>query len=663
MSSYPPPGPPYRGDWRLQRRLYRDQARAQRDLYRAQMRANRRSSIVGPLLVIAIGVVFLLVQTGRLQSVRLWDWYGKWWPTLLIGLGVILLLEWTVDQWLTRRSAHDIAADPNYRLTPPRRVIGSGIVFLLVLLIGAGVVFSAHRHSRGSNFFAPGLNLNPDNLEEFLGDKHESDQTLVQTIPANASVSIDNPRGDVVVSGTSDDGQLHLTAHKHVFSRSDADADSKARQLSPRLDATGTHLVISVPPLQGARADLNILLPPSTSLAITANRGDVRVNFMKSAVALIANHGDANISAISGAVSAHVNSGSASFAAHSITGGLSIEGHGNDLTLSDVSGPVAIHGDFFGTTHLERIHGGVKFHTSRTDLQLGSLLGDLEISPNADLSVNQAAGPLALNTRNRNITLDHVSGDVSVTNHNGSVDLTSALPFGNINVQNRNGSITLTLPDKANFTLNAETTDGDLSNDFSLPSQGTNNRKTLTGTVGKGGSMIRINTSQGDISIKKASIVPSRLSPPAQPAMPALSVRGQNGGSVAIGKDGVRVSTGDNGSSVIIGKDGLRITANADGSSTYNGKNGTHLTESTDGSKIFLDRNGTRFTQNADGSQIYIANNGTRITTGTDGSQTAVGSGGRILSESEAQDTLRRAQDEIRQTEQKRDLERQQHEP
>ncbi len=140
-----------------------------------------------------------------------------------------------------------------------------------------------------------------------------------------------------------------------------------------------------------------------------------------------------------------------------------------------------MNGEFFGTTHLQHITGNVLFHTSRTDFRLARLDGEIEISPNADLSADQAVGPLTLATRNRNITLDRVAGDVSVTNRNGSVDLTSAPPLGNITVENRNGSVNVTLPEQAGFSVQAETTNGDLENDFSIAQQGSDdsNRKTL----------------------------------------------------------------------------------------------------------------------------------------------------------------------------------------
>ena len=67
MGNYPPPpypppaGPPYGGDWKYQRRILREQARAQRDMlraqrevYRYQTRSMRRSSILGPLVLITV---------------------------------------------------------------------------------------------------------------------------------------------------------------------------------------------------------------------------------------------------------------------------------------------------------------------------------------------------------------------------------------------------------------------------------------------------------------------------------------------------------------------------------------------------------------------------------------------------------------------------------
>jgi len=124
-SSPPPPPPGYdpRTERRYYRSYYRDQARAQRDAFRAQrmqmryqMRGMRRGSVLGPLLLIAVGVVFLLMQSGRIDRHHFLDLYARWWPLLLVGAGLVVLAEWALDQMHLR--------DP--QRVPYRRSVGGG---------------------------------------------------------------------------------------------------------------------------------------------------------------------------------------------------------------------------------------------------------------------------------------------------------------------------------------------------------------------------------------------------------------------------------------------------------------------------------------------------------------------------------------------------------
>ena len=137
-----------------------------------------------------------------------------------------------------------------------------------------------------------------------------------------------------------------------------------------------------------------------------------------------------------------------------------------------------MRGEFFGDTHFERIRGPVKFHTSRTDFQLARLDGQIDISSGSALSTSEAVGPLTLTTHSRNITLDRIAGDVSVTNRNGSVDVTSAPPLSNVTVENRNGSVTVTVPEQSNFAYQFDATNGDIESDFSqIKSPGEDSQK------------------------------------------------------------------------------------------------------------------------------------------------------------------------------------------
>jgi hypothetical protein len=101
----PPPFPPFdpKTQWKAYREQQKAAARAQREAWKAQrqaMKANyagvycpRVPSMVGPIILIGIGIIALMVMTGRIASGEFWAWYGHWWPMLLIGAGVLLLGE------------------------------------------------------------------------------------------------------------------------------------------------------------------------------------------------------------------------------------------------------------------------------------------------------------------------------------------------------------------------------------------------------------------------------------------------------------------------------------------------------------------------------------------------------------------------------------------
>jgi DUF4097 and DUF4098 domain-containing protein YvlB len=521
---YPPPYPP-QGDWKFQRRVLREQARAQRDATRSQwkmyreqqraqvrgIRATRGGSMLGPLLLIGVGVVFLLLRIGQLSYAEVGRWYERWWPLVLLAGGVILLAEWAFDQ--TRPEDH-----PYYR----RSRVGGGVIFLMLLLCVPGIVLSA---AHGNvDWFSHGLSMNEDNIDEFLGDRHESDQTLDQAIPAGDSFTVSNPHGDITVSGTSEDGQIHISAHKQVYSRSDSEAESKARQLAPMLVTSGSSVMLNVPSVEGSRVDMTITVPNGTATTVGGDHGHIHVSSLKAPVTVTANHGDVEFDAIGGNIMTHINNKNSSLSARGITGDVTVEGNCKDVDVADVTGAVSLGGDFFGKTHAERIGGAFRFHTSRTDFQLGRLDGELDIR-RGELSGDQIVGPVSLSARSYNVTLNRVAGDVSVTTSDGSVDVTSAPPMGNVTIQNRNGSVSVTVPEHAAFSVQAETRDGDVDTDLpSLAKSEENNTARLSGSVGGGGSLVRINTTDNDISLRRGVIAAMPVEPPAPPvpAVPAV---------------------------------------------------------------------------------------------------------------------------------------------
>ena len=528
MAGYPPPypppsQPPFGFDPRQQRRILRDQTRAQlramksanraqQNLYRNQARALRRSSILGPLIVIAVGLTFFLTRLRDIPFSRFAVWFAQWWPLLLVLAGVVLLVEWAIDQHLSAS-----------RGLPVRRGLGAGTVFLLILIALAGASIGAFHIDRGFQFH--NFSIDADNLGEFLGERHQREQQLDGTIPAGTTVEIDNPHGDITVNGGSPDGQVHVTVDKQIYSFSDTDTDRKEHDLNATMNLGGQTLRIDVPSVSGSSADLSVSLPDSSPAVIHARRGAVSVSGLKAAVNVSADRGDVDLQSIAGPVTAHLNSTDSSFHAHQIEGGVELKGRAEDVSVTDVSGPVSLEGEFYGDTNLEHLRAPLHFKTERTQFSLARLDGEVEISPNSELTGSDIAGPTLLHTRNRNVALEGVAGDISVVNSNGHVDLTSALPLGNVSVDNSNGDVSLTLPEHSGYSVKAETRGGTINNDLGFSSSEQGDHQTLVGKRGTGAASVVLRTSTADISLHEA--VASSLTPPPDAAAPPAPANGK----------------------------------------------------------------------------------------------------------------------------------------
>ena len=510
MSTYPPPPPSYdrgaaKAAYRAQQQAYRAQQRMQRSAWKAQRRALRRSSIVGPLILLALGVFFLLVELHRLSPFFALEWFGRWWPVVLILAGVVLVVEWILDR--------DRPADAG-----GPRTIGGGVIFLLILLVVAGL--SSQVALRGLEWKQQQFGEGFGKLDQVLGNRSDAYDDMSAAAPAAGVLVVRNPHGDVIINGTSTDGQVHVSIHKQAYAWNDADVQKKMQQLQPTLVQDGKDLSLSLNGVAGGQVDLTVTMPPSCGVTITADRGDVTVTALQRPVTISANHGDVSVSDVNADVQATINDDDASVTLNDVKGAVHINGHTGDVDIDNVSGPVALQGDFYGTTHLKQIAGAVHFDSSRTHFSAARL--DDEFSVESDsLEAGSLLGPVVLKTTDKNITLNRVQGSVDVSNRNGEVNVTSVSPLGAVTVENVHGSVDVGVPPGASFAVNAQTHNGDMENDFGLSQQDNDDAHTLHGSVGSGSAKITINTTDGDVTLRKVTEAPLPPSPPAAPAPPA----------------------------------------------------------------------------------------------------------------------------------------------
>src|SRR5947209_409816 len=174
----------------------------------------RRRSLFGPLLLVIIGVLLLLFNIGVIPI--WWLWFSRYWPVILILLGVSRLVE----QLWARQKGY------------PAPIIGGGGIFLLILLFSFGMVASATRNVDWSGW-SNDVNIDNDDFFRWFGSRYEFNSDFTQTIEPGKTVKIVVSRGDLTVSPSNDD-QTRVVIHKVLSGDSESEAKTRNDETNPR---------------------------------------------------------------------------------------------------------------------------------------------------------------------------------------------------------------------------------------------------------------------------------------------------------------------------------------------------------------------------------------------------------------------------------------------
>jgi DUF4097 and DUF4098 domain-containing protein YvlB len=491
-------------DARRQAKAY---ARTQRDAWRTQNyygRMYRRRSILGPVVLLSVGLIALLIETDRISAPAFWNWYSQWWPLLIIGMGLVLLAEYFVDR--------------NNPVGGRRRV--GGLVFLVILLASLGYSADGMRNWDGlSRDWSDKLGYdNGNGFFSMLGEEHENQVEMTQAVKPDALIEVENAHGDVTLAASTDNA-VHVEAHQIVHG-SDNDAKRGFDETRPKLLATASGANVIVAARDGASVDLTISVPPGSSANIRTTHGDMTIAGVKR-VDVNQSHGDVKVDDVSGNVHVQIDHGDVT--AHGVTGDVDVDGHADDVSLSDVKGRATLNGEFFGDIRFEQIGSAVHFHSSRTDLMVPKLAGEISFD-SGDLSISGPSGGLALTTRSKDIEVTGLVGDARIENSNGDVNVTAA-SLGNVQVTAGTGEVTMTVPANASFSVDASTGKGEeIQTDFPLSTNYGDGERSLRGQVGQGGPKLILRAEHGELSLRKGGEAEALIpQPPEPPAPPKLS--------------------------------------------------------------------------------------------------------------------------------------------
>ncbi len=467
----------------------------------------RRRSFAGPLVLIALGVVFLMGTMGILSRARMWHLFANYWPALLIVWGLVKLIEHQQAQRAGVRSSG----------------IGAGGIFLAIMIVVFGLVATQIEHVNWSGL-RDDLNWDDGDFSNLFGESYSFDDHLEQDFPAGEALKVIDTHGAVSVHA-SDDSKITVTVRKRIGADSQSDADKYNGETKPTITTTGGLVTLDAKAEaagdHAVEIDLDISLPRKASVSIISRRGDVELVGRDGTVDISTQHSDTSVEEVNGNVKVSQEKGSVKI--EQIAGDVHVEGRMNDVSVSDVKGGAQLDGEFQESVKLARIAKTVSFKSARTDMEFSRIDGSLDLDSD-ELHAEELTGPLHLNTRSKNIQLDGVSGDVRLQDDDGSVEVAMSA-LGNVQIDNRNGTIQLSLPEKSGFRLDARTRDGEIQADFpELKIDNGDSEGKASGSVGNGAAHIVLNNEHEGIEIRKAGPQPPRPPEPPVKGKPAKAL-------------------------------------------------------------------------------------------------------------------------------------------
>lgn len=280
------------------------------------------------------------------------------------------------------------------------------------------------------------------------GHAEEKHQELTFSIDAGKKLRIENPIGDIVVTGGADMAQVVADAVIRASTREKA--EEKAHSWAVMVEEVPEGSIVRIPKLDesfSATCDLNVRVPNGVALEIRSTNGDVSISQTNGSVDVDTMKGDVSVQNAQGSVRLYLTTG--------------------DLHLQDAEGD---------RVHMETRSGDIHAVRVRGNITATATSGDMEFDDLAGARVN----------------LETVNGDVQVAMAEPALE--------QLAIRSVNGDVNLQIPDGGSYKVNLTAVSGDVSCDLPA-SQVERGDRHWRGVVGDGGGVLEVNTVRGDINV------------------------------------------------------------------------------------------------------------------------------------------------------------------
>ncbi len=387
-------------------------------------------------------------------------------------------------------------------------------------------------------------------------DDYRSTITREYSVQPGGNLILISSNGDITVSSWNQNNvQIVLNVRMDVYTQDEARAI--VEKLTRGFSQTGSTITVSSEDMRhSGENDYIIKVPSRFNLDLKTAGGDVSIEDVQGNVKAMTSGGDLALAKLSGDIDVQTSGGDLDF--ETISGTLEASTSGGDVTAIGIAAQGSINTSG-GDITLEKISGKMKVNTSGGDISLQSIKEDVmantsggditltefdgkEASLNTmggDLVFERCSGRIQGNTTGGDISGTDLDGAVHVKTMGGEIELkglrapaTAATTGGDIHVEltlkdlkaphaldlvTMGGDVTVTLPAGLPASIEAVIhlqrgerfgTRHDIYSDFPLSKQMPDETKgrilRSIGDINGGGDRVHLETTGGDIYIKKA---------------------------------------------------------------------------------------------------------------------------------------------------------------
>ncbi len=279
-----------------------------------------------------------------------------------------------------------------------------------------------------------------------FGTSETREVTLPLTVPEGKTLKIENPCGNVKVSGGFAEGSV--SARAKVRGSTVEDAKAKAEAYTLVVEESDHTVVIRQPRIAALAVDVTVQLQAPSFVDVKTESGDVQI---------------------------------------SDTGaGAKVHSQSGNVLCRGLDGPIDLNA-YSGDVHVEDCKSQM--------LSIESKSGDIRLSKvDGNINMRIASGEISLaDCKGKTLSIESVSGNVTA-------DFSEPIT-GTVNIRTVNGDASVAIPDGCDCRVSMSTLRGDVVSEVNLQDEAKSDQR-ITGRLGDGTGSIDISGINGDIEMK-----------------------------------------------------------------------------------------------------------------------------------------------------------------